>query len=444
MATTEGYRDRDRDSLDSAYLSNSISSLSRPRSVAQLTVKAYKQATHFFLTKRFQEALEQLEPIVTPQPSQSPQSNGGTSTSTSPIEARSAPVTQSNKGTRTKVWVFYFSLLNAIIELGPDEGKSSFGSTKWRQLLAKATDGSIWEDVVQHGYAGNEGDVDPDVVVNLATLLLTHMPDQRLNQHRLETYLSASADAAQLSFMQQEGIATPMSTGTSSPKELTTRLKILELYTLHVLPSNNEWEYAKGFIEMNDMLDEEHREAFLHALATLKDEKEGLSQRERELEELREREMEEQKVREEARRKDQERREEERKKAAEAERARRPPPTPSSSSSTSKAKSTQKPTPPPPPPTKPQKKARVQPPPITTNLYTRASSALNNLQQMVLQTSRSVTGSNLALARFLIFLLAFILLIARRDLREKVKRGLERGFGKVKQTVGMGTKVSYI
>lgn len=435
MASTETMHHY-RESPESAYLSSSLSSLSRPRSTASLTVKAYKQATQLYLTKRFKEALEILEPIVTPQSAPpGTQSNG--------VQGRAAPVTQSNKGTRTKVWVFYLSLLNAIIELGVEEGKAAFGSQKWKQLVAKATEGSIWEDVVQHGYGGNEGDVDPDVVLNLATLLLTHMSTQNVNQQRLETYLSASADAAQLAFM-QEGIATPMSTGTSSPKELTVRLKILEIYTLHVLVANEEWDYARSFIEMNDVLDDEHRDAYLHALAQIKDEKEGLSQRERELEELREREIEEQRERDQEKRRDQERREEERKKAAEAERT-RPPPNrainsqPSSSSSSNSRPSAQKP---PPSSKSSSQKKRVQKPP--TNFYTRASSAIGSLQQMVMQASRNIAGNNMALARFLMFLIAFILLIARRDLREKLRRGLEGGLRKVKETVGMGTKVSYI
>jgi hypothetical protein len=433
-----------QDSLDSQYLSSSISSLSRSRTTASLIVRTYKQATQLYLTKRFKEAFEVLEPIVTPQQSSNGSTNG---------ETGAAPVAQSNKGTRTKVWVFYLSLIHAIIDMGAEEGKNSLGSAQWRQLAAKAREGTIWEDVVKHGYGGSEGDVDPDVVVNLATLLLGHMQDQTLNQQRLEAYLSASADAAQMAFM-QEGIATPMSTGTSSPKELTTRLKILELYTLHVLPSNNEWDYAQSFIEMNDMLDDERRDAFLHALASLKDEKDGTAQRERELEELREREMEEQKEREEAKRKDQERREAEMKKAAEAEKAARAAssaapsagPSPRSinghapngkspaASQKASAQSSSK------PPSKPQKKART----ATPTLYNRASLLFSNVQQMVLQAGRSVTGTNMALMRFMMFLLAFVLVLARRDLRERLKRMLDDSWGKVKQTVGMGVKVSYI
>ncbi|CAK1364885.1 hypothetical protein CB0940_08524 [Cercospora beticola] len=438
-----------QDALNSQYLSSSISSLSRSRSANTLIVRTYKQATQLYLTKRFKEALETLEPIVTSQqPGESDVLGTNGVHSESPGDG-AALVAQSSKGTRTKVWVFYLSLLHAIIELGAEDGKNQFGSTKWRQLAAKARDGTVWDEIIRLGYGGNEGDVDPDVVVNLATLLLGHMQNQKLNQQRIEAYLSASADAAQLAYL-NEGIATPMSNGTSSPKELTTRLKILELYSLHVLPANEEWEYAQQFIEMSDMLDEERREAFLHALASLKDEKDGTAQRERELEELRERELEEQRAAEEAQRKENERREEERKRAAELERSRTNTSNASSSSrptnghvkngngaasaSRNTSHATAK------PPSKPQKKTRAPPP----NLYMRASTVFSNLQQMVLEASRGITGNSTALFRLMMFLVAFLLIMARRDLRMKLKRAIDDGWMKVKQTIGMGTKVSYI
>src|SRR4051812_43837099 len=109
-----------------------------------------------------------------------------------------------------------------------------------------------------------------------ATLLLTHMPSQKLNQHKLETYLSAlsnpSYDVA--AHMEMEASRSgPRSSspprhshGTSTPRDLNTRLKLLELYTLHVLPQNGEWDYARDFITMSEVLDDERRDAFLHAL----------------------------------------------------------------------------------------------------------------------------------------------------------------------------------
>jgi hypothetical protein len=65
------------------------------------------------------------------------------------------------------VWSFYLTFLNSVVELGPDEGKHAFGSTKWKVLVSKARDGTVWEDIIRDGYHGIDGNVDPDVVVNL-------------------------------------------------------------------------------------------------------------------------------------------------------------------------------------------------------------------------------------------------------------------------------------
>jgi hypothetical protein len=436
-----------QDAMNSRYLSSSLSGLSHSRSTNSLIVRTYKQATQLYLTKRFREALDTLESIVSPPP-QSPEDLGqanGVSGTTNGV----APVAQSSKGTRTKVWVFYLSLIHAIVELGVEEGKLQFGSARWRQIAAKAREGSIWEEVVRYGYSGEEAVVDPDVVVNLATLLLGHMQSQKLNQQRLESYLASSAGLDGHVGYPQDGLATPMSIGSlqsSSPRDLATRLRILELYALHVLPANDEWDYAESFIEMNDTLDEERRETFLLALQGLKDEKEGTAQRERELEELREREMEERREAEEAKRREDAKKDEERRRAAEAEKAARANNSGGSQTSRNNSKpaaATNTPKPPPsqPRPSKTPKKNIARPP---NNILTRASLALSSIQQMILQASKNLTGNNVALARFLVFMMAFLLLLTRRGLRMKVKKAIEDGWVKVRQTVGMGVKVSYI
>ena len=57
-----------------------------------------------------------------------------------------------------------------------------------------------------------------------------------------------------------------------------------------------------------------------------------------------------------------------------------------------------------------------------------------------------MTGGNTSFAMFrlIMFVVAFLVLVARRDLRLRVKRAVEEGWVKVKRTVGMGVKVSYI
>ena len=113
-----------------------------------------------FLTRRLPEALSTVLPLITP-PSQPDDATDSTS-NTEP-----APVARASRSTRIKVWSLYLTILNAILELGPDEGKDAFGVHEWRALCAKVKEGEVWEEVVQFGYHGVEGDVDSDVVINL-------------------------------------------------------------------------------------------------------------------------------------------------------------------------------------------------------------------------------------------------------------------------------------
>tara|TARA_R110002003_G_scaffold149_3_gene13491 strand:+ start:7051 stop:7530 length:480 start_codon:yes stop_codon:yes gene_type:complete len=153
------------DMSGSRYLSSSISSLSASRQQSSQIAKAYRQAAQLFLTRRLPEALSTIEPIITPAPLEESTGNGYHGNG-EPLLGH-APVATASRGTRIKVWSFYLTFLNAVVELGAEEGKHAFGSARWKQLVSKCRDGSVWDDVVRDGYAGVEGDVDADVVVNL-------------------------------------------------------------------------------------------------------------------------------------------------------------------------------------------------------------------------------------------------------------------------------------
>ncbi|KAF1354343.1 hypothetical protein EJ07DRAFT_168313 [Lizonia empirigonia] len=369
----------------SRYLSSSISSLSAARQQSSQIAKAYRQAAQLFLTRRLPEALSTIEPVISPPaPDDSaPDARDSPDSLDSPDSPDSpayAPVATASRGTRVKVWSFYLTFLNSVVELGADEGKHAFGTARWKQLVAKSRDGSVWEDVVRDGYAGVEGDVDADVVVNLSTLLLTHAPSQRLNQARLETYLAATAHPT---FDISAHLASPAAAhgrsytahqGTDTPRDLNTRIKLLELYTLHVLPRNDEWDYAREFIAMSEVLDDDRKEAFLLALHSLKEEKEDTDARE---EKLRQQQREQLELR------------------AEENRRRTTEPTHPSPSTSHPPQSTR--------PSHP-----------------------------------------LALLQTLLFLLAFALALGRRDLRERALRVLRLVGEKLRRTLGMGVKVSYI
>lgn len=152
------------DTFRSHVLSSSISSLAStasPRQSSSSISKAYRQASQLFLTRRLPEALSTVVPLITPS------STEGAAAVNVSGEPEPAPVARASRSTRIKVWSLYLTILNAILELDPEEGKDAFGVHEWRALCTKVRDGAVWEDVVQFGYHGAEGDVDSDVVINL-------------------------------------------------------------------------------------------------------------------------------------------------------------------------------------------------------------------------------------------------------------------------------------
>lgn len=237
------------------------------------------------------------------------------------------------------------------------------------------------------------------------------------------------------SYLQRRHSQRSQHNGTDTPRDLEKRIKLLELYTLHVLPRNEEWDYAREFISMSEVLDDERKEAFLLALHSLKDEKEDAEAREEKLRQQQQEQMEERRKETEAKRLEQSRAEDERRKREEENRRqprgsedrirKTPPQPPSQSSRTSR---------------QPAKKPSIPPP----GFYNRATTLFSSIQAMISNTAHNMTANPMAFFRTLLFLLAFALAFGRRDLRERILRILRNAVDKVKRTVGMGVKVSYI
>lgn len=505
------------DAFASQSLRTSISSLGSPaaaRQAASYVSKTYRQSSTLFLTRRLPEALSTITPLITitpPSPSQ-PEGVNGTN--------EPAPVAKASRNTRIKVWTLYIAILNAIVALEPDEGKEALGTQEWRALCAKVRDGDVWEEVVQNGYHGVEADVDADVVINLcvilsflsfsyfyrpfplwkskantpprATLLLTHARTQALNQKRLENYLAASATPnLDLSGHFSPGHhpqAPPPSrgggggparhrsqsrarSGADTPRDLNARVKILELYTLHVLIRNDEWDYAREFISASSVLDEERREAFLQALQSLQEDQLEAERKERD-ERLRQEEQLRRDV-EEARRlraenEDRERRrlEEERARRREggsevdygidagggsgggrassvggssagkgaSKRARAQTGGSSRSSRAARANAAAAGA------TSPNKSKAVAP----ASLGARAAVVFANVRAMIDRMSVTLHTNPMLLMRLLAFIIGLVVMFGKKNMRDRIARILGTSWNKVKATAGMGVKVSYI
>lgn len=152
------------DLSSSQSLYASTSSLPNSKQCSQ----TYKSASQLFLTRRLQESLTTLTPIITTTPAAAaddqPTANGSGDNGS---PAALAPISFASSNVRIKVWNLYITLLSNIVDLGPEEGKAEFGQKEWKALVAKVRDGTVWEEIVQAGYQGREGSVDADVVSNL-------------------------------------------------------------------------------------------------------------------------------------------------------------------------------------------------------------------------------------------------------------------------------------
>ncbi|KXG52725.1 uncharacterized protein PGRI_079810 [Penicillium griseofulvum] len=434
----------------------SMSSHSQDRSSSsasptKLCSKTYKKASQLYLTRRLPEALANLQPIIKPSAPQEDQlTNGDSSTPVAPIATAA--------GTwRIKVWNLYITLLSAIVDLGAEEGKKQFGQKEWKAIASQVREGAIWETVVEVGYNGHEGSVDAEVVYNLATLLLTHSSSQSLNQQRLETYLSSYGqpnldltDRLQDASDDYEQRPMRTTTGADTPKDLTARVKIIELFTLHVLPRNDEWEYSTEFINLSEVLDEERKDLFLQTLEGLREEKERGEMRAVELQRAKDEELE--------RQREDERREAEEAAAAaarlqsnghkrspsevdygiEKNRSHGSPKGKGARQSTDKlsngkprtslssgSKSVKK-----------QDKAG----PRGRSTQTVATGLRNLFRHII----RTVSGNPMSIVRTLLFVIGILMAMSRQGVRDRIRRVTDGAWQKVKATAGMGVKVSYI
>lgn len=349
--------------------------------------------------------------------------------------------------------------------------------------------------------------------------MLAHAKTQVLNQKRLESYLSfsqsqvspnldlsgrfeTSLQRRSLSRHRSPARRTP---GTDTPRDLNSRVKILELYTLHVLLRNDEWDYAREFITASPILDEERREAFLQALQSLQDEQHEAEKRE--TEEKRRQEEQVQQDLEETRRIRAENEERERRRIEE-ERARReggggggsgygggggglesiggseveysgdgmssasqprrhkaPSSTAGSTStrgggrtrsskssklaaptsapaSSASAKPARTPSAPKPKPKSAKGKSRAVAAPPT--LGSRTAMLFSNLRGFLEQMGLAFQTTPMALLRTLLFIVALLVMLGRQGNRERIARVLGGVWNKIKATAGMGVKVSYI
>ena len=77
-------------------------------------------------------------------------------------------------------------------------------------------------------------------------------------------------------------------------------------------------------------------------------------------------------------------------------------------------------------------------------MYKRSMAIVSTLQRLISNMAQSMSNNPMILLRTVLFLIGLILMFSRRDVKERIRKITGSGWEKVKQTVGMGVKVSYI
>ena len=222
-----------------------------------------------------------------------------------------------------------------------------------------------------------------------------------------------------------------------------------------MLPRNDEWEYAKEFITINDTLDEERREEFLQALQTLKDQERSeqglatdvLHDESLQVEDWKDAGTEEIELTSPREQESIENKEKKYHKQSNSEKdyGIDDPVL----EKVSKAQGQDRINTPKPPHSKPKKyssAARRIPSSkqSTHGAYKNALALTGIVQKLFLNMTKSISRSPAMLLRTVLFLITLIVALSRHDIRDQLQKVTSSSWEKLRKTVGMGVKVSYI
>ena len=122
----------------------------------------YKRARDFYLVQQFGEAFDEISSLLNDNNVFVADLDNG------PGSARTqAPVFHANMGLKVKIWSLYLTLLNTLRDVGGQKASAYVGAQRWQRLSESLHNGSIWQHVVDVGFAGDEQVMDIDIVIAL-------------------------------------------------------------------------------------------------------------------------------------------------------------------------------------------------------------------------------------------------------------------------------------
>jgi len=201
----------------------------------------YRLSSQYFLTKHFPEASQAIQPLLG----------------------------SSDKKWQNKAWGLYLAILDNGLRFSDDEGKKVWGRQKWELERSKVKGSELWDDLLE-AFQGVKSSIDPALLLamyliskymaNNRILVSLRHGDPKVAQLKVEEWLASVPPPYPMQSSEINDL-TNGENNSSDGKDFYG--KVLELYCTSLLPRNEEWDFAKEFIQLNEYLSPQRKQVFI-------------------------------------------------------------------------------------------------------------------------------------------------------------------------------------
>ncbi|CAJ0827649.1 8094_t:CDS:2 [Entrophospora sp. SA101] len=209
----------------------------------QNLIKLYKKATEAFLLRDYDiayslstEAIVSLNKLLT-------FTSTNTNNDSTITIATAANNNQGNNALKKRIWCLYVNLIASLLSEKSPVNTSNLYLIRFLKLPSEIVAEEIWNKVIVEGFDNEEGQVPEQWLISIPDTL-TQKPIQMPINETTENH--------------------------NAVEDLKNYEQIIEIYILNVLPKLNDWDYAKSFLNDNDIINKDRKILYEKKLLKLK------------------------------------------------------------------------------------------------------------------------------------------------------------------------------
>nr|CAG8617368.1 3481_t:CDS:2 [Entrophospora candida] len=233
----------------------------------QNLIKLYKKATEAFLLRDYDiayslstEAIVSLNKLLT-------FTSTNTNNDSTITIATAANNNQGNNALKKRIWCLYVNLIASLLSEKSPVNTNDLYLIRFLKLPSEIVAEEIWNKVIVEGFDNEEGQVPGEIVISCVILCLNKQIP-KIARMIIEQWLISIPDT-----LTQKPIQMPINETTenhNAVEDLKNYEQIIEIYILNVLPKLNDWDYAKSFLNDNDIINKDRKILYEKKLLKLK------------------------------------------------------------------------------------------------------------------------------------------------------------------------------